>query len=412
MNNILRFSNYYTNFKSNPLIKNINLDLFNKNKFCFLYNIVNKNRFSSNRINKEKATNNIELNPENILKSRKSIIEYFPISIQNYLYLSRMDKPIGWILLFYPCIWGLVAGYPLLNSESLKHAFLFLVGSITMRSCGCVINDICDRNYDKKVKRTKGRPIASGKISVKKAIGYTIIHFVLGLSILLQFNTKCLITGFFITPFFIIYPLIKRVSYYPQIILGICFSSGILIGYSSIFINNNLLNCLPLYISGVLWTIIYDTIYGHMDKYDDINANIKGTAIKFGQYTYYISYLLLFLIFCLMVYYIEQDKYIRFKKLEKYLQSKLTIDYNNINTINKNVNIYSFNYNKEFYIPYLVLILGIIYQYKLLKNCNINQPISCLNTFKKSSNFGIFIIIFLISNNLVNNRYVNYSIDI
>ena len=199
-----------------------------------------------------------------------------------FIQLIRLNKPIGFLLLFWPCLWGLTLGY-LFNNETelyLKYIILFFMGSILMRSAGCIVNDIVDKDFDKKVERTKKRPIASGQISVFNAIIYVILLCFLALIILLQFNTLTIFLGMGSMALAFTYPFMKRITYWPQLFLGLTFSWGIIMGWTSM-INNISIEPIILYLSAIFWTLGYDTIYGLQDVRDDEIIGVKSTSIKF-----------------------------------------------------------------------------------------------------------------------------------
>ncbi len=202
--------------------------------------------------------------------------------ITNYLELIRFKRPIGFLLLMWPSWFGL----SLLNLELkifIKWLIVFFLGSFFMRSAGCIINDIFDRKIDKSVERTKNRPIASKKVSVIEAFFLLIIFLILSFIILLQFNQYSIVVGLLSMPFVIFYPLMKRITFWPQIFLGITFSWGILI--VSVQFNQSLTTqFILLYVACVIWTLGYDTIYAYQDIKDDITQNVKSTAVLFGNY--------------------------------------------------------------------------------------------------------------------------------
>jgi len=199
-----------------------------------------------------------------------------------FIELTRLKKPIGYMLLFWPCAWGLTLAYDF--SEEITTYFLYLIlfmsGSVLMRSAGCIVNDIVDRKYDKKVLRTKNRPIASGKISVQAGIAYSLMLCLLAFIVLIQFNNLTIYLAIGSMPLAFTYPLMKRYTYWPQLFLGITFNYGIILGWTSV---NNEINPLILisYIGAIFWTIGYDTIYGFQDLIDDEIIGLKSTSIKF-----------------------------------------------------------------------------------------------------------------------------------
>jgi 4-hydroxybenzoate polyprenyltransferase len=206
--------------------------------------------------------------------------------IKNYIELTRIKRPTGIILLFLPCLFGVfyaVKGLEFVNfAWILWISALFLIGSIIMRGAGCVINDIMDRKFDKKVARTKNRMIASGKISVLKALILASAFLVLGFIILLQFNEKVIISGFLALFLVFLYPLMKRITFFPQIFLGITFNYGILMGFLAVNFSLSL-NVFLLYFACVIWTLIYDTIYAFQDIDDDLKIGVKSSAIAFQR---------------------------------------------------------------------------------------------------------------------------------
>ena len=225
--------------------------------------------------------------------------------IQPFVQLARYDKPIGFMLLFWPCIWSLLL-YSLHVGELVPISFfiLFFIGSIIMRGAGCTWNDFLDKDYDKSVKRTKDRPLASSKIKITTAIFFLIIQLFVGLLILIQFNKLTIIFGCLsLIPVFI-YPLMKRITWWPQVFLGITFNWGALLGWMSVSNNFSSVYPLFLYIACIFWTIGYDTIYAHQDKDDDLLLNLKSSAIKLGENTKYallIFYSIFFIIFSVIL---------------------------------------------------------------------------------------------------------------
>ena len=198
--------------------------------------------------------------------------------------LTRLKKPIGFMLLFWPCLWGLTLAFDF--SKNLNNYFfyltLFFLGSVLMRSAGCIINDVSDKEFDKKVLRTKKRPIASGKISVKIALFYASILCLLALAILVNFNKFTIIMALGSMPLAFTYPLMKRYTYWPQLFLGITFNYGLMLGWTAI---NGGLDISPIvfYFGAIFWTLGYDTIYGFQDIKDDEIIGLKSTSIKFKK---------------------------------------------------------------------------------------------------------------------------------
>jgi 4-hydroxybenzoate polyprenyl transferase len=221
-------------------------------------------------------------------------------TIKNYLNLLRFDKPIGIFLLFLPCLCGLAFSSKNKNIDWIYFISLFLIGSFLMRSAGCIINDLFDKDFDKKVERTKNRPIASGRVSVQSALIFLAILLFFAFLILLQFNKQTIILGLVSVVFVTAYPLMKRITYYPQVFLGITFNLGILFASTAIVGKITSITLL-LYLANIIWTIIYDTIYGYQDLDDDLKIGIKSTAIKFGKNPQKILYSLTFAYFILLV---------------------------------------------------------------------------------------------------------------
>lgn len=203
-----------------------------------------------------------------------------------YAQLMRLDRPIGWWLLLIPCWWGLALAAISVGPrwELLWFAILFLVGAITMRGAGCVINDIMDRNFDAQVERTRSRPLPSGRVNLQGALVFLVALLLAGLLILLQFNTLTIITGLASVIIIAIYPLMKRVTYWPQAVLGLAFNWGALVGWTAAT-DTLAAPAIALYLAGIFWTLAYDTIYAHQDKDDDILIGVKSTALKFGTST-------------------------------------------------------------------------------------------------------------------------------
>ena len=201
-----------------------------------------------------------------------------------FINLTRLNRPIGYLLLFWPCSWGLAYAYSLNKDleNFLYYIVLFFLGAVLMRSAGCIVNDIVDRKLDKKVKRTKNRPLAANLITIKKAFIYVVILCGLAFCILIQFNFLTIALGLASMSLAFSYPFMKRITYWPQILLGIVFSWGVLI--VSIQFNQSInIEFILLYIACVIWTLGYDTIYAYQDRDDDIKQNIKSTAVYFGK---------------------------------------------------------------------------------------------------------------------------------
>jgi 4-hydroxybenzoate polyprenyltransferase len=202
--------------------------------------------------------------------------------INLFIDLTRIKKPIGFMLLFWPCAWGLTVAYDFSGEKItyLFYLFLFLSGAVLMRSAGCIINDIADKEYDKKVSRTKNRPIANGKISVKRGFFYSSVLCLIALIVLLHFNNFTILLALGSMPLAFTYPLMKRYTYWPQLFLGITFNYGLILGWTSI---TNEINLIPIifYFGAIFWTLGFDTIYGFQDINDDEIIGLKSTSIKF-----------------------------------------------------------------------------------------------------------------------------------
>ena len=199
-----------------------------------------------------------------------------------FIELIRLKKPIGFMLLFWPCAWGLTIAYNFSNEKItyIYYLALFLAGAVLMRSAGCIVNDIVDRKFDKKVFRTKNRPIASGKVSVFRGLIYSLTLCSIAFLVLIQFNLLTIALALVSMPLAFSYPLMKRYTYWPQLFLGITFNYGLLLGWTSI---TNEITFIPfvLYIGAIFWTLGFDTIYGFQDIKDDEIIGLKSTSIKF-----------------------------------------------------------------------------------------------------------------------------------
>ncbi len=199
-----------------------------------------------------------------------------------FIELTRLNKPIGFMLLFWPCSWGLAYGYLENQNTNLfvYYLILFFLGSALMRSAGCIFNDIVDKDFDKRVKRTKKRPIAAGKISVKQSFFYVILLCLLAFLILIQFNFLTILLGMGSMLLAFSYPFMKRITYWPQLFLGLTFNWGVIMAWTAI--NDYIsINIIILYVSAIFWTLGYDTIYGAQDMVDDEIIGIKSASIKF-----------------------------------------------------------------------------------------------------------------------------------
>ena len=272
-----------------------------------------------------------------------------------FLELTRLKKPIGFMLLFWPCLWGLTLAFQFSNDSYifLKHCLLFFFGAVLMRSAGCIVNDILDRKIDTLVDRTKNRPIAAGKISVQKSLIYVFMLCSLAFIILIQFNQNTILLGLASMPFAFSYPLMKRFTYWPQLFLGLTFNYGLLMAWVSL---TNEFSYYPLifYFGAIFWTLGYDTIYGFQDIKDDEIIGVKSTSIKFKKNPK------LFLFICYLIFYISI-----------FLLGLLMF--------------YSFYY---FIFSGLILFHLIAFQIKPL---DISKPQTCLSKFKSNNFLGFLV---------------------
>ncbi|CAG0879707.1 unnamed protein product [Darwinula stevensoni] len=213
------------------------------------------------------------------------LVSSAPIQLQPFLQLMRLDKPTGTWLLFLPCAWsaGLAADPGCFPDFRLLS--LFAAGSIVMRGAGCTVNDLWDKEFDKRVHRTQERPLANGAMLPVQALAFLGCQLSVGLIILLQMNLFSIILATSSLGLVVAYPLFKRFTYWPQLMLGITYNWGTLVGWSAVAGSCNLSVCLPLYLSGIFWTLYYDTIYAHQDKADDVIVGIKSSALKLGDQT-------------------------------------------------------------------------------------------------------------------------------
>ena len=273
-----------------------------------------------------------------------------------FIELTRLKKPIGYMLLFWPCAWGLSIGYDFSNNLDIYffYLMLFFLGSVFMRSAGCIVNDILDKNFDNRVSRTKNRPIASGKISVQIGILYATILCILAFLVLINFNYFTIILALVSMPLAFTYPLMKRFTYWPQLFLGITFNYGLILGWTSIFEN---ISFVPIifYIGAIFWTLAYDTIYGFQDIKDDEIIGLKSTSIKFKKTPY------LFLTLCYIIFFI----------------SLITIGI-------------LMNLNNFFYIFSLFVFFHLFFYQ--IKKLNIKNAKDCLQKFKANNFLGIIIL--------------------
>ena len=285
--------------------------------------------------------------------------------INLFIELTRLKRPIGFMLLFWPCLWGLTLVYDFETNlfNYFFYSALFLSGSILMRSAGCIVNDIADRNFDKKVERTKGRPIASGKVSVKLASVYAVILCGIAFLVLINFNKLTILMALISMPLAFTYPLMKRITYWPQLFLGITFNYGLVLAWISIA---NEISIIPIifYLGAIFWTLGYDTIYGFQDIKDDEIIGVKSTSIKFKND----PKKFLFISYCIFII------------------SLLLIGV-----------LMSFKYYYFIFMIFPILHL-LIFQ---IKRLNTNSPSDCLNKFKSNNFLGLIIFINILIGKLI-----------
>ncbi len=277
------------------------------------------------------------------------------VNIRAYLRLARFDKPVGIWLLLLPCWFGLA----LAGNKDLWLYVAYGIGAIVMRAAGCVINDMADRNFDAKVERTKTRPLASGEISMKQALVFLAILLSIGLGVLLTLPVKVIYLGFSIMPLVVLYPFMKRITYWPQLMLGIVFNYGILMGYlnaagtldAHVFI---------MYLGAIFWTLGYDTIYAHQDKDDDIKIGVKSTALKLGEKTkYFVTACYAKFLFCFFV-----------------------------------TAVYELGFKIPFVPIFLIAAAHMVWQVRVL---DINNRENCLMLFKSNVHTGLLLFVALVS---------------
>ncbi len=220
-----------------------------------------------------------------------------------FIELTRLNKPIGFMLLFWPCSWGLAYAKNINQNQDLfiYYLILFFLGSVLMRSAGCIFNDIVDKDFDKQVSRTKTRPIAAERITVKRSFFYVLVLCLIAFFILIQFNFLTILLGMGSMLLAFTYPFMKRITYWPQLFLGVTFNWGIIMAWASL--NNNIsLEIIILYTSAIFWTLGYDTIYGAQDMSDDEIIGLKSTSIKFKENIKLFISLSYLISICLVIY--------------------------------------------------------------------------------------------------------------
>ena len=286
-------------------------------------------------------------------------------NIKLIIELTRLNKPIGFMLLFWPCLWGLTLSYDfdLTLDVFIFYGLLFISGSVLMRSAGCIVNDICDKNFDKLVDRTKNRPIASGKISIRLAIIYAAILCIIAFLVLINFNKFTILMALISMPFAFTYPLMKRFMHWPQLFLGITFNYGLVLAWISI---KNDISLIPImfYIGAIFWTLGYDTIYGYQDIKDDEIIGVKSTSIKFKNNPKK------FILICYLTF----------------IAALILIG------VLMKFNLFYFLF---LIIPILQLIFSQIYK------LNVNDPLNCLAKFKSNNFLGLIIFVNLLIGKII-----------
>ena len=274
-----------------------------------------------------------------------------------FIELTRLKKPIGFMLLFWPCAWGLTLAYDFSNNlnEYFFYLSLFFLGSVLMRSAGCIVNDILDKDFDRKVARTKDRPLASGKISIKIALVHVIFLCFLALLVLINFNDFTIILALCSMPLAFTYPLMKRYTYWPQLFLGITFNYGLVLGWTSV---QNQIDLVPVifYFGAIFWTLGYDTVYGFQDIKDDEIIGVKSTSIKFKKNP------ILFLILCYLMFVISLTLVGFFMK-----------------------------FNSVFFLFIIIPIIHLFFYQ--IKNFNIKNSKKILSIFKNNNSLGLIILV-------------------
>ena len=236
----------------------------------------------------------------NDIRQDNLLFKIFPIFTHPYILIMRLDRPIGFILLFYPICFSIVA-FSDLNLKIVTLLIIFFIGSIVMRSAGCIINDLLDRDIDNKVHRTQTRPLVSNALSIKNSIICLIVLLSIGLFVLLQLNFPSIILALVIVPLVFLYPLAKRYFFLPQFVLAFTYNWGCLIGWSSLESPSRFMEILLLFFSLVSWTITYDTVYATQDEDDDKKLSLNSSALLFGKHKMVILNFLIVLMYSLLM---------------------------------------------------------------------------------------------------------------
>ena len=286
-------------------------------------------------------------------------------NIKLIIELTRLNKPIGFMLLFWPCLWGLTISYNFNLSLNLFifYGLLFFSGSVLMRSAGCIVNDIFDKNFDKLVERTKNRPIASGLISIRLAIIYATILCAIAFLVLINFNRFTILMALISMPLAFTYPLMKRFTYWPQLFLGITFNYGLVLAWISI---KNDISLIPImfYLGAIFWTLGYDTIYGYQDIKDDEIIGVKSTSIKFKNNPKK------FILICYLTF------------IASLILIGLLMKFN------------------LFYFLFLIVPIFQLIFFQLYK-LNANDPKSCLSKFKSNNFLGLIVFVNLLIGKII-----------
>ncbi len=293
-------------------------------------------------------------------------ISSFPQRWQPYAILMRLDRPIGWWLLFLPAAWGIILGANGAQGMVLSDVrllILFLIGAIIMRGAGCIVNDIWDRDLDKQVERTKDRPLASGQIGLVSACAFLAYLLFAGFIILLMTSGITILLGVLSLVLVGVYPFMKRITWWPQAFLGITFNFGALMGWSAA-VHELRLEAFVLYSAAFFWTLGYDTIYAHQDKDDDEMVGIKSTALLFGSRSkgwvglFYFLSLVLLIVACVI--------------------------------------------GKVGLVTYALLIFPAIHLFRQISEWDIYDPENSLAVFKSNRNYGLMVAFALLFSQMLN----------
>lgn len=294
-----------------------------------------------------------------------SWVERFaPPPVRDYLTLIRADRPVGTWLLMWPCWWSVALATTGIDGAETRlpewrYLLLFALGAFILRGAGCIVNDLADRKIDPLVERTAGRPIASGAVGTGRALTFLMLHGIVGLVILLQFNTATILLGLASVPLIALYPFSKRFTNWPQIVLGITFNWGALVGWSAVTASWPALPALILYAGCLAWTVGYDTIYAHQDKRDDAKIGVKSSALILGKKT----------------------------------KPFLSIVYG-LSILGFTVAGYLTNLSSYFYIG--LCLIGVHFAWQVYR-LDIDDPAQCLRTFKSNAGLGVLVFISILA---------------